>query len=97
MDEPFVSLGQARAERLRRLLLRLWRIRRCAVLFVTHDLHEAVALADRVLLIGGGAPSRLVGEVPVPIARDARGDRAAIDALCDAIVARQRLVTAAHF
>jgi NitT/TauT family transport system ATP-binding protein len=96
MDEPFVSLDQARAERLRRLLLRLWRMRRCAVLFVTHDLHEAVALADRVLLIGG-TPSRLVGEVPVPLARDARGDRAALDALCDAIVARQRLAAAAHF
>ncbi len=97
MDEPFVSLDQARAERLRRLLLRLWRTRRCAVLFVTHDLHEAVALADRILLIGGGPPSRLAGEVPIPLARDARGDRAAIDALCDTIVARQRLVAAAHF
>ena len=49
LDEPFVSLDEENAALLRRLLLELWEERQCAVLFVTHDLNEALELADRVL------------------------------------------------
>jgi ABC-type nitrate/sulfonate/bicarbonate transport system ATPase subunit len=88
MDEPLVSLDRATAERLRGLLLALWRARPCGVVFVTHDLREAVALADRILLFSA-APGRLVTDVAVPLARDRRTDAAAIEAACAAIAPQQ--------
>ena len=53
MDEPFVSLDEAAAAQLRKLTLDLWRKTRPTVLMVTHDLAEAAAMADRVLLLSG--------------------------------------------
>jgi ABC-type nitrate/sulfonate/bicarbonate transport system ATPase subunit len=64
LDEPFVSLDQALAIRSRELLLETWRNRPTAVLLVTHDLAEAAAVADRVLLLSG-PPARLAIEVVV--------------------------------
>jgi ABC-type nitrate/sulfonate/bicarbonate transport system ATPase subunit len=89
MDEPFVSLDEQSAGRLRELLLELWRTRPTTVLFVTHDLREAVFLADRLLLLSP-APGRVLAEVPVALSRDARHDRAASDKLYREIGARHR-------
>lgn len=49
MDEPFVSLDAPTARQVRRLLITLWQQRPHTVLFVTHDLREAIALADRIV------------------------------------------------
>jgi NitT/TauT family transport system ATP-binding protein len=68
LDEPFVSIDVPVATRLRSILLELWRARPTTVLFVTHDLREAIFLADRILFLSRG-PSRLILDVPVPIAR----------------------------
>ena len=55
MDEPFGPLdAQTRLIMGRDLLLRLWTDDRKAVMFVTHDLEEAIALADRVVIMSGG-------------------------------------------
>ena len=89
MDEPFVSLDEQSAGRLRDLLLELWGTRPTTVLFVTHDLREAVFLADRLLLLSP-APGRVLAEVPVPLSREARHDRAAADKLYRDIGARHR-------
>jgi len=51
LDEPFVSLDEATADRLRQLLLNIWQQRPATVLFVTHDSREAAMLADRVILM----------------------------------------------
>src|SRR5262249_32585015 len=51
MDEPFVSLDEHTAERLRVLLLEIWQARPTTVIFVTHDTREAVRLADRVIVL----------------------------------------------
>jgi ABC-type nitrate/sulfonate/bicarbonate transport system ATPase subunit len=88
LDEPLVSLDRATAERLRALLLALWRARPCGIVVVTHDLREAVALADRILLFSA-APGRLMADVAVPLARERRGDAAAVDAVCAAIAVQQ--------
>jgi len=51
MDEPFVSLDEPTADRLRALLLEIWQARPTTVLFVTHDTREAARLADRVVAL----------------------------------------------
>jgi NitT/TauT family transport system ATP-binding protein len=71
MDEPFVSIDAAAANRLRRLLLSMLDRRPTTVLFVTHDLREAIQLADRILLLSG-PPAGIVADVAVDIPRDAR-------------------------
>jgi len=54
------------------LLLDLWNADRKAVLFVTHDLEEAIALADRVVIMSAGPAARIIGDwrVPLPRPRD---------------------------
>jgi NitT/TauT family transport system ATP-binding protein len=89
MDEPFVSLDEDSADRLRDLLLNLWRARPTTVLFVTHDLREAVFLADRLLLLSP-APGRVLAEVPLSLPRLERSDRAAAERLYHEIAARHR-------
>jgi ABC-type nitrate/sulfonate/bicarbonate transport system ATPase subunit len=64
MDEPFVSLDPAMAERGREVLLDAWRRRPTSALLVTHDLLDAAALADRVLMLSG-QPSRVLKVVTI--------------------------------
>lgn len=71
LDEPFVSLDERTAERLRTLLETLWQKQRATVLMVTHNVREAVRLADRLLLVNGH-PASLVGDIPVPLPRAGR-------------------------
>lgn len=61
LDEPFSALDAITRESMQDLLLRLARQHASAALLVTHDIDEALRLADRVLLLGG-APARIVGE-----------------------------------
>jgi ABC-type nitrate/sulfonate/bicarbonate transport system ATPase subunit len=77
MDEPFVSLDGPSALQLRELLLQILAIRRTTVIFVTHDLHEATMLADRLLFLST-SPARIIGESPVEIPRHRRGDEQAV-------------------
>jgi NitT/TauT family transport system ATP-binding protein len=87
MDEPFVSIDEPTALRLRQQLLALWRSRPTAVLFVTHSTREAAEIADRILVLSS-APGRLIAEIDVPLARERRADPAEIDSICRAIEAR---------
>jgi NitT/TauT family transport system ATP-binding protein len=54
LDEPFSNLDEITADALRRELLSVWRELGKTVLFVTHDITEAVQLADRILMLGDG-------------------------------------------
>lgn len=54
LDEPFGALDALTRIKAQRLVGELWRRRGCAVLLVTHDVEEAVLLADRVLVMDGG-------------------------------------------
>ncbi len=65
LDEPFVSLDAASAETSRAILLTAWRQRPTAAILVTHDLVEAVMLADRILALSAG-PARIVREIIIP-------------------------------
>ena len=89
MDEPFVSLDHDTVEQLRDLLLKLWHARPTTVLFVTHDIREALVLADRLVLLSG-TPGRVVADVPVSLARDRRHSGADIERLREEILRRHR-------
>ncbi len=69
MDEPFGPLDAQTRQIMGNLLLDLWAADRKAVIFVTHDLEEAIALADRVVVLSAGPAARVVGDFPVPLAR----------------------------
>jgi len=69
MDEPFGPLDAQTRQIMGNLLLDLWNADRKAVLFVTHDLEEAIALADRVVIMSAGPSSQIIGDWRVPLAR----------------------------
>ncbi|CAN5441182.1 ABC transporter ATP-binding protein [soil metagenome] len=69
MDEPFGPLDAQTRQIMGNLLLELWSADRKAVLFVTHDLEEAIALADRVVIMSAGPASRIIGDWAVPLPR----------------------------
>src|SRR3954454_23895169 len=69
MDEPFGPLDAQTRQIMGNLLLELWAGDRKAVLFVTHDLEEAIALADRVVIMSAGPSARIIGDWRVPLAR----------------------------
>jgi len=69
MDEPFGPLDAQTRQIMGNLLLDLWSADRKAVLFVTHDLEEAIALSDRVVIMSAGPASRIIGDWKVNIAR----------------------------
>ncbi len=69
MDEPFGPLDAQTRLIMGDLLLKLWSEDRKAVMFVTHDLDEAIALADRVVIMSAGPKSRIIGDFKVPLER----------------------------
>jgi len=71
MDEPFVSLDEAAAGQLRELTLDLWRKTRPTVLMVTHNLAEAAAMADRVLVLSG-RPATIAADLSLDRPRNER-------------------------
>ena len=86
MDEPFVSLDAPTARQVRDLLLDLWQQRPHTVLFVTHDLREAITLADRLIFLSA-APMAVVSNLEVNIPRDQRHNELTIENF------RQKLLT----
>ncbi|MBN1566321.1 MAG: ABC transporter ATP-binding protein [Acidobacteria bacterium] len=68
MDEPFGSLDAQMRSTLQQELLALWDQNRNSVIFVTHDVEEALLLSDRILVLSA-QPGTVVGEVHVPLPR----------------------------
>ncbi len=69
MDEPFGPLDAQTRALMGDLLLDLWSADRKAVLFVTHDLEEAIALADRVVVMSAGPAARIVAQHAIDLPR----------------------------
>jgi NitT/TauT family transport system ATP-binding protein len=68
MDEPFGALDALTRMRMHDFLLRMWERYALTILFVTHDLEEAVVLGDRVAVMGG-APASIQQVIEVPLER----------------------------
>jgi NitT/TauT family transport system ATP-binding protein len=68
MDEPFGALDAQTKLQLEDVLMDLWSAEQRTVLFVTHDLAEAVALSDRVVVMSA-RPGRIVADVPINLPR----------------------------
>ena len=71
MDEPFAPLDALTRQRLQDEILTLWEHTGCTILYVTHDLTEAITLADRVVLLSR-RPGRVVAEYPIDLPRPRR-------------------------
>jgi ABC-type nitrate/sulfonate/bicarbonate transport system ATPase subunit len=68
MDEPFVSLDQPTRERMQQEVLDIWRTHKRTIIFVTHNLEEAVFLGDRVIVLSA-KPARILADIPVSLPR----------------------------
>lgn len=73
LDEPFVSLDNATADRLQQLLLTLWHSHPTTALMVTHDIREAAILADRVLVFSN-RPAHIIDEITIDTAQHQRDE-----------------------
>ncbi|HEY6510527.1 MAG TPA: ABC transporter ATP-binding protein [Burkholderiaceae bacterium] len=69
MDEPFSALDVQTRQLMENELLALWAAKKKAVLFITHDLDEAIARSDRVVVMSAGPASRPIGEFAIDLAR----------------------------
>ncbi|GAB3259508.1 ABC transporter ATP-binding protein [Kineosporia babensis] len=71
MDEPFGALDALNRRTMQELLTKVWEDHRLTVLFITHDIDEAVFLSDRVLVMSA-RPGRIVQDVPIRLERPRR-------------------------
>jgi len=69
MDEPFSALDIQTRQLMENELLALWQAKKKAVLFITHDLDEAIALSDRVVVLSAGPGSHPIGDFVIDIER----------------------------
>jgi NitT/TauT family transport system ATP-binding protein len=69
MDEPFSALDIQTRQLMENEVLDLWAAKRKAVLFITHDLDEAIAMSDRVVVLSAGPASHPIGEFAVDLPR----------------------------
>jgi len=89
MDEPFGALDAMMRDRLHDELERIWNETKRTIVFVTHNVREAVRLGDRVLLLSG-CPARISAEFDVAIARPRRIESPEVATLAASIIDRLR-------
>lgn len=95
MDEPFGALDAMTRDLLHDELESVWRTNGLTIVFVTHNVREAVRLADRVVLLSS-RPGRVVHEYPVDLPRPRRFDDPAVGAATGEITAALRKEVARH-
>jgi NitT/TauT family transport system ATP-binding protein len=69
MDEPFSALDVQTRQLMENEVLDLWAAKKKAVLFITHDLDEAIAMSDRVVVLSAGPAARPIGEFAIDLPR----------------------------
>jgi NitT/TauT family transport system ATP-binding protein len=69
MDEPFSALDIQTRQLMENEVLELWSAKKKAVLFITHDLDEAIAMSDRVVVLSAGPATHPIGEFVIDLPR----------------------------
>ena len=69
MDEPFSALDIQTRQMMENELLELWSANRKSVIFITHDLEEAISLSDRVVVLSAGPATHPIGDFPIDLPR----------------------------
>jgi nitrate ABC transporter ATP-binding subunit len=69
LDEPFGALDAITKEELQEELLKIWNERRCTVLMITHDIDEALFLADRLVMMTNGPAAKIGEDIQIPFSR----------------------------
>ncbi|MES3004228.1 MAG: ABC transporter ATP-binding protein [Pseudomonadota bacterium] len=69
MDEPFSALDVQTRQLMENEVLALWAAKKKAVLFITHDLDEAIAMSDRVIVLSAGPATHPIGEFEIDLPR----------------------------
>src|SRR5206468_10685587 len=69
MDEPFSALDVQTRQLMENELLELWSADRKSVMFITHDLEEAIALSDRVIVLSAGPGTKPIGDFRIDLPR----------------------------
>ena len=95
MDEPFGALDAMTRDTLHDEVERIWRETGVSILFVTHNVREAVRLGDRVVLLSS-RPGRVIAEFPVPVERPRRIDSTAVAELAATITDQLRAEVTRH-
>lgn len=86
MDEPFSHLDEITAEQMRTELLRIWQETGRTIIFITHDMQEAIQLGDRLIMLG--YHGKIVEDIPIDLPRPRQfTDHAFVDFYAD-VVAR---------
>ena len=68
LDEPFISLDKKSADQLRTFLINLWKKNKPTIIFVTHDLEEAIELSDRIIFLSS-SPAKILLDYKIKIKR----------------------------
>ena len=68
LDEPFISLDATVANLLRKMLITMWQQQQNTIIFVTHDLREAISLGDRILFLSK-SPSKIIYDYEISLSR----------------------------
>src|SRR5258706_6267003 len=69
MEDPFSALEIQTRQLMENELLELWSANRKSVIFITHDLEEAISLSDRVVVLSAGPATRPIGEFAIDLPR----------------------------
>ncbi len=69
LDEPFGALDAITKEELQEELLKIWNTQKCTVLMITHDIDEALFLADRLVMMTNGPAASIGEDLTIPFAR----------------------------
>ena len=80
LDEPFVSIDKKISNSLRELLIKLWKKNKPTIIFVTHDLDEAIELADRIFFLSN-LPSKVMLDYEINLKRPRKLDNKKIISL----------------
>ena len=91
LDEPFVSLDDEMANKLRDMLISLWTNEPTTIIFVTHDLREAIYLADRIIFLSS-APSRVLLDKKINFKRPRKLDDEKIEAFRKNIISKNKKI-----